>query len=108
MNLDSDEIAAAVVMPPTAVPVAEVSKVSEAPVAAQVPTPAEASVISSGAAAAANEIDRVLTLEEQREVAFKVVFFFISLILASFLTLYVYHRASQSRKGKDSRDRTTL
>ena len=37
---------------------------------------------------------KVLTLEEQREVAFKVVSFFIMLILASFALMYIYHRCS--------------
>jgi type IV secretory pathway component VirB8 len=38
--------------------------------------------------------DTVLTLEEQREVAFKVVAFFVMLILASFVLLFIYHRLS--------------
>lgn len=40
---------------------------------------------------------KVLTIEEQREVAFKVVFFFIGLIAASFGILYIYHRMSQAQ-----------
>ena len=44
--------------------------------------------------------DRVLTLEEQREVAFKVVFFFMMLILASFAILYIYYRSSQKKDKK--------
>ena len=50
-------------------------------------------VESTGLAAeyGSEEAVRVLTIEEQREVAFKVVFFFIGLIAASFGVLYVYH-----------------
>jgi len=60
-----------------------------------------ASAIASAPVAAApllpgqEEVDRVLTPEEQREVAFKVVSFFIMLIVASFGILYVYHTCSQ-------------
>lgn len=43
-----------------------------------------------------DENSRVLTIEEQREVAFKVVFFFIGLIAASFGVLYIYHRMTQA------------
>ena len=43
----------------------------------------------------ADSSKKILTVEEQREVAFKVVFFFISLIIASFGVLYIYHRMSQ-------------
>jgi hypothetical protein len=39
---------------------------------------------------------KVLSIEEQREVAFKVVFFFIGLIAASFGVLYIYHRMTQA------------
>ena len=50
---------------------------------------------TSFAEAETDPIDsRVLTIEEQREVAFKVVFFFIGLIAASFGVLYIYHRMS--------------
>ena len=43
----------------------------------------------------------VLSLEEQRDVAFKVTSFFIMLILASFAILYIYHRSTQRRsRGK--------
>lgn len=41
-------------------------------------------------------VNRVLTPEEQREVAFKVVAFFIMLIIGSFALLYIYHSCSQS------------
>ena len=50
---------------------------------------------------------KVLTIEEQREVAFKVVFFFIGLIAASFGVLYVYHRMTQA-KVKSVREKQTL
>lgn len=40
-------------------------------------------------------VDKVLTPEEQREVAFKVVAFFIMLVIASFSLLYITHRCSQ-------------
>ena len=52
-------------------------------------------------------VDRVLTPEEQREVAFKVVAFFIMLIFASFGILYIYHRCSQSGV-KSVREKKTL
>ena len=58
----------------------------------------------------AGEIDgdtRVLTIEEQREVAFKVVFFFIGLIAASFGVLYIYHRMTQANI-KSVREKQTL
>ena len=38
---------------------------------------------------------RVLTMEEQRDIAMRVFFFFISVILASFGLLYVYHLMKQ-------------
>ena len=44
-----------------------------------------------------------LTLEEQREVAFKVVGFFIMLICASFFILWLYHRMSEANKSKDEK-----
>ena len=50
---------------------------------------------------------RVLTIEEQREVAFKVVFFFIGLIAASFGVLYIYHRMTQANV-KSVREKQTL
>ena len=50
---------------------------------------------------------KVLTIEEQREVAFKVVFFFIGLIAASFGVLYVYHRINQANV-KSVREKQTL
>ena len=58
----------------------------------------ERPVESTGFAAelGTDEPVRVLTIEEQREVAFKVVFFFIGLIAASFGVLYVYHRMTQA------------
>ena len=37
---------------------------------------------------------KILSLEEQREVAFKVVSFFIMLIIASFALMFIYHRCS--------------
>ena len=49
----------------------------------------------------------MLTPEEQREVAFKVVAFFIMLILASFAILYIYHRCSQAGV-KSIREKKTL
>ena len=60
-------------------------------------------------AAVDGELDdpKVLTIEEQREVAFKVVFFFIGLIAASFGVLYVYHRMTQA-KVKSVREKQTL
>ena len=64
----------------------------------------------SGYSLADSEIDpntRVLTIEEQREVAFKVVFFFIGLIAASFGVLYIYHRMSQANV-KSVREKQTL
>jgi hypothetical protein len=39
---------------------------------------------------------RVLTMEEQRDIAMRVCFFFISVILGAFGLLYVYHRMKQS------------
>lgn len=42
---------------------------------------------------------RVLTIEEQRDIALKVCFFFISIVLASFGILYVYHRMKQQTRG---------
>ena len=48
-----------------------------------------------------------LSLEEQREVAFKVVAFFLMLIIASFAILYIYHRCSQSRVSSQ-REKKTL
>ena len=50
---------------------------------------------------------KVLSIEEQREVAFKVVFFFIGLIAASFGVLYVYHRMTQANI-KSVREKQTL
>ena len=50
---------------------------------------------------------KVLTIEEQREVAFKVVFFFIGLIAASFGVLYIYHRMTQANI-KSVREKQTL
>ena len=50
---------------------------------------------------------RVLTIEEQREVAFKVVFFFIGLIAASFGVLYVYHKMTQANV-KSEREKQSL
>lgn len=41
---------------------------------------------------------RQLELDEAREVAFQVVFFFIFLIIASFGLLYIYHKMSQERE----------
>jgi len=64
----------------------------------------------SGYSLADSEIDpntRVLTIEEQREVAFKVVFFFIGLIAASFGVLYIYHRMSQANV-KSVREKQTF
>ena len=52
----------------------------------------EVDLSGSSFAAGIDADSRVLTIEEQREVAFKVVFFFIGLIAASFGVLYVYHR----------------
>ena len=40
---------------------------------------------------------RQLELDEAREVAFQVVFFFIALIIASFGMLYIYHKMEQER-----------
>jgi hypothetical protein len=51
--------------------------------------------------------NRVLSIEEQREVAFKVCFFFISVIVASFAGLYIYHRMSQSKVNAE-KDKQTL
>jgi hypothetical protein len=51
-------------------------------------------------------VDKMLTPEEQREVAFKVVSFFIMLIIASFGILYIYHRCNQD--SKQQRDKKTL
>jgi cytochrome c oxidase assembly protein Cox11 len=48
----------------------------------------------------------MLTPEEQREVAFKVVSFFIMLIIASFALLYIYHKCNQ--EGKSQRQKKTL
>lgn len=42
---------------------------------------------------------RVLTIEEQRDIALKVCFFFISIVMGSFGLLYVYHRMQQQTKG---------
>ena len=39
-------------------------------------------------------VNVMLSPEEQREVAFKVVGFFIMLIIASFVILYIYHTCS--------------
>ena len=62
----------------------------------------------SFAADAGEDADaRVLTIEEQREVAFKVVFFFIGLIAASFIVLYIYHRMTQANV-KSVREKQTL
>ena len=52
-------------------------------------------------------VNRVLTPEEQREVAFKVVAFFIMLIIGSFALLYIYHSCSQSGV-KSLREKKTL
>ena len=52
-------------------------------------------------------VNNVLTLEEQREVAIKVVSFFVMLIVASFVLLYIYHRCSQ-KKTLSQRDKKTL
>lgn len=52
--------------------------------------------------------DRVLTLEEQRDVAFKVIFFFMMLILASFAILYIYHRTSQKNRKDNSTQQKTF
>ena len=41
--------------------------------------------------------DDVLSLEEQQEIAFKVLSFFIMLIFASIAIMYIYHRCSQSQ-----------
>ena len=48
----------------------------------------------------------ILTLEEQREVAFRVVAFFVMLIAASFALLYIYHRCSQSRVNNPAHKKT--
>lgn len=42
---------------------------------------------------------RVLTIDEQRDIALKVCFFFISIVMGSFGLLYVYHRMQQKTKG---------
>ena len=49
----------------------------------------------------------VLTLEEQRALAIKVVSFFIMLIIASFVILYIYHRCTQ-KHARSTRDKKTL
>ena len=66
-------------------------------------------VESTGLAAeyGSEEAVRVLTIEEQREVAFKVVFFFIGLIAASFGVLYVYHKMTQANV-KSEREKQSL
>lgn len=48
-----------------------------------------------------------MTPEEQREVAFKVVAFFIMLIMASFAILYIYHRCHQA-SVKSQREKKTF
>lgn len=53
------------------------------------------------------QVGRILTPEEQREVAIKVVGFFIMLILGSFVLLYIYHRCSQSR-ARSAREKKTF
>lgn len=50
---------------------------------------------------------RVLTIEEQRDIALKVCFFFISVVFGSFGLLYVYHRMQQQTKGLPA-DKSTL
>lgn len=50
---------------------------------------------------------RVLTIEEQKEIALKVCFFFITIVMGSFGILYVYHRMQQKTKENQS-DKTTL
>ena len=53
------------------------------------------------------EGQRAMTLEEQQETAFKLVAFFLMLIPACFLLLYIYHRCSQSRVSS-YREKKTL
>ena len=48
----------------------------------------------------------MLTPEEQREVAFKVIAFFIMLICASFALLYIYHRCSQGKASHERQKKT--
>ena len=43
---------------------------------------------------------RVLTLDEQRDVALKVCFFFITITFGAFWILYVYHKMKESSKLK--------
>ena len=72
--------------------------------------PADYSYDYSGTSFAETDFEgdtKVLTIEEQREVAFKVVFFFIGLIAASFAILYIYHRMTQANV-KSVREKQTL
>lgn len=113
VSLEEAEIPAAVPQQsatPSETPLAPIGSTDEK----QATQTGEVEAVMGGAAAAATVTEnvdgeqRVLTLEEQREVAFKVVFFFMMLIAASFAILYIYHAARQSKQDKNSANRKTL
>ena len=93
----ASENAAAPVVAPVAPVVAPV--VTPEPSTTTTTTPAAETAVSGFDETAVNTM---LSPEEQREVAFKVVGFFIMLIIASFVILYIYHTCSQKKiKSRD-------
>jgi hypothetical protein len=50
---------------------------------------------------------RVLTIEEQKDIAMKVCVFFLLIVFGSFALLYVYHRMQQHTKENQA-DKSTL
>ena len=108
VNIPADEEASTTVVAPTQQTPSNVTPTE----AAAATTAAATESVSEETAATEENVnengDRVLTLEEQRDVAFKVIFFFMMLILASFAILYIYHRTSQKNRKDNSTQQKTL